>query len=59
MIKIDKEFKELIPALSVDEKTALDENIKKEAWRDALALWGATLIDGHNPYEICTRVNVP
>ena len=59
MIKIDKEFKELIPALSVDEKTALEENIKKEGCRDALVLWGETLIDGHNRYEICTRLNIP
>ena len=55
MIKIDKEFKELIPALSVDEKTALEENIKKEGCRDALVLWGETLIDGHNRYEICSN----
>lgn len=59
MIIIDKEFKELIPALTSDEYKGLEASILKEGCRDALILWGDILIDGHNRYEICTKHNIP
>lgn len=54
-ITIDKEFKSLIPALTDDEYKGLEESILKEGCRDSLVLWGDTLVDGHNRYEICTK----
>ena len=58
-IIIDKEFQSLIPPLTVEEYNGLEESILAEGCRDALVLWGETLIDGHNRYEICTAHNIP
>jgi DNA-binding XRE family transcriptional regulator len=58
VITIDKEFKELIPALSQEEFKQLEENIIKEGCRDSLVVWQDTLIDGHNRYEICSKHNI-
>lgn len=58
-ILIDDEFKNLIPPLTDEEYKGLEDSIVKEGCRDALILWGNTLIDGHNRYEICTKHNVP
>lgn len=57
-MKIDNEFKSLIPALTDDERRGLEESLKAEGCRDALVLWGDILIDGHNRYEICTKYNI-
>lgn len=58
-ILIDKEFQALIPPLSAEEKQQLEANILADGCRDPLVMWGETLIDGHNRYEICTRLGLP
>lgn len=58
-IIIDNEFRSLIPPLTPEEYNGLEESILAEGCRDALVLWGETLIDGHNRYEICTAHNIP
>lgn len=58
-INIDSEFKGLIPPLTSDERQGLERSLLAEGCRDALVLWGDTLIDGHNRFEICTRNNIP
>lgn len=58
-IRIDEEFKTLIPPLTDDEKNRLEKSLREEGCRDALVLWGDILIDGHNRYEICTRYDIP
>ena len=63
-MKIDKEFAALIPPLSADERQQLEENIIEHGGaRDPLVAWsndkGLTLLDGHNRYEICTRLGLP
>ena len=57
-IKIDKEFADLIPPLSAEERQQLEQNILAEGCRDPLVVWQGTLIDGHNRYEICTRNDI-
>ena len=57
-LKIKKEFKELIPALTKEEFTMLEQNIINEGCRDAIVLWQGYIIDGHNRYEICTKHNI-
>lgn len=57
MIKIDKEFKELIPPLSQEEYTQLEKNILKDGIREPLVVWKLPngeqiLIDGHNRLKI-------
>ena len=51
-LKIDPEFKNLIPPLTTEEYAGLEESILHEGCRDALIVWGDTLIDGHIPFEI-------
>jgi len=63
-IKIDAEFASLIPPLSAEERQQLEENIVEHGGaRDPLVVWASkgtlTLLDGHNRYEICTRLELP
>ena len=63
-IKIDAEFAALIPPLSAEERQQLEENIIDHGGaRDPLVVWASegtlTLLDGHNRYEICTRLELP
>jgi hypothetical protein len=62
-IKIDAEFAALIPPLSREERQQLEDNIVEHGGaRDPLVVWSKngtlTLIDGHNRYEICTRLEL-
>lgn len=52
---INENFRHLIPQLSADEFNQLEQNILADGIRDPLVLWGETLIDGHNRYEIAQR----
>ena len=62
-IKIDKEFSSLIPPLSKEERHLLEQSIIDHGGaRDPLVVWSgepATLIDGHNRFEICDRLGLP
>jgi ParB family chromosome partitioning protein len=57
-IQIDSEFQALIPPLSAEERAQLEANIVADGCRDPLVVWGGVLIDGHNRYEICTRLGL-
>lgn len=62
-IKIDAEFAALIPPLSAEERQQLEDNIVEHGGaRDPLVVWASkgtlTLLDGHNRYEICTRLEL-
>lgn len=60
-MKIDNEFKNLIPPLSTDEYKQLEENILRDGIRDPLVVWSQEeiLVDGHNRYEIAQKHNLP
>lgn len=63
-IIVDAEFAALIPPLSSEERQQLEENIVEHGGaRDPLVVWASkgtlTLLDGHNRYEICTRLGLP
>jgi N6-adenosine-specific RNA methylase IME4 len=58
-IVIDQAFQSLIPPLATDELAQLENNIVAEGCRDPLVVWDGVLIDGHNRYEICTRLDIP
>jgi len=58
-MKIDNEFKDLIPELAPEELFQLEENIKRDGCRDPLVLWNGVLVDGHNRYDICKRNDLP
>ena len=57
-IFIDEDFRTLLPPLSKDTYSALEENLIQNGCRDSLVLWNGTLVDGHNRYEICTRLDI-
>ena len=63
-ILIDSEFAALIPPLSAEERQQLEDNIVEHGGaRDPLVVWASkgkmTILDGHNRYEICTRLELP
>ena len=58
-LKIDREFKDLIPPLSREEYLQLEENIINEGCRDPIVVWKECIVDGHNRYEICRRHKIP
>ncbi len=57
-LKIDQEFKNLIPPLSFDERTGLKENLMKNGCLDSIKTWNGIVVDGHNRYDICTENNL-
>jgi len=57
-LKIDKEFKSIIPPLLPEEFKGLEENIIENGCRDPIIVWNETIWDGHNRYDICTRNNI-
>lgn len=58
-LKIDLEFKKLIPPLTTEEFKLLKENIIRDGCREPLCVWNDVIIDGHNRYDICTTNNIP
>ena len=58
-IQIDEELSSLIPPLTQDEYSRLEQSIIEEGCRDAIILWGNIIVDGHNRYKICTTHNIP
>ena len=57
-IKINEEFKKLIPPMEEDEYQQLETSIKKEGVREPLTLWNDILVDGHNRKEIADKLKV-
>ena len=53
VLKIDEEFATLIPPLTTDEYTRLEQNIITEGCREAIIVWNDIIIDGHNRYKVC------
>ncbi|WMW81588.1 hypothetical protein RF679_04720 [Undibacterium cyanobacteriorum] len=58
-IIINPALRDYIDPLTTQEFLALERSILREGCRDALVLWGETLIDGHNRYLICQKHGIP
>jgi N6-adenosine-specific RNA methylase IME4 len=54
VIRIDPEFRALIPPLSDGERRQLEANLATNGCRDPLVVWNGMLLDGHHRYELCT-----
>lgn len=54
-LKINPIFKALIPPLSLEEYSQLEENLLENGIREAISIWGDTIVDGHNRYEIAQK----
>jgi hypothetical protein len=61
IVKIDKEFQNLIPPLSPSELADLHRSLDAEGCRDALIIWKGhdLLIDGHNRLRWCREHQKP
>tara|TARA_Y100001973_G_scaffold6153_1_gene8568 strand:+ start:631 stop:1770 length:1140 start_codon:yes stop_codon:yes gene_type:complete len=57
-IKIKKEFKQEIPALTTEEYKQLEANCIEEGIREKILLWNEYIIDGHNRYKIAQNNNL-
>lgn len=57
-LNIKEEFKNLIPPLSQEELSGLEQSILVEGCRDPIVTWNGYIIDGHNRYRICEMFNV-
>ena len=59
LLNIDDELRDLIPPLTMEEYEQLEQNILEEGIRDALIVWGDTIVDGHNRYNIALEHGLP
>lgn len=58
-LQIDPEFHALISPLSKGEYDELQASLQLDGCRDALVCWNGLILDGHNRFEICNRLNLP
>jgi N6-adenosine-specific RNA methylase IME4 len=58
-MKINEEFRNLIPALSPEEYELLEISCLTEGIRDKLVCWLGTLLDGHNRFELAEKHHLP
>jgi len=57
-LTINPVFQALIPPLSEEEYAQLEENLIENGIREAISIWGDTIVDGHNRYEIAKKHNL-
>jgi len=58
-ITINETLRSFIDPLADIEYAALERSLRLEGCRDALVLWNDILIDGHNRYAICQKLDIP
>lgn len=52
-LKMDPDFKNLLPELDAETYTALEKDIVANGILDPIITWNGYIADGHNRYEIC------
>lgn len=57
-MKIDDEFKKLIPPLTGEEYTLLEKNILENGLLSPIITWNNLIVDGHNRFDILTKNNI-
>lgn len=58
-LRINPLFRDLIRPLSPEEYQQLEINLRNNGCREPITVWNDYIIDGHNRYEICTRLGIP
>lgn len=58
-LTIDPEFRDLIPPLTEEELSMLEESIVQYGCEQPLVVWNGILVDGHNRYGICQKHGIP
>lgn len=56
-LKIDEELRDLLPPLTEDEYKQLEENVKQDGCTNPIVTWNGYIVDGHNRYNICRKLN--
>lgn len=54
-LRINEEFKNLIPPLTEEERRELEKSLLMFGCRDKIVTWNGFIIDGHNRFELCTK----
>lgn len=52
-LKVDNDYKSLLPELTAEQYTDLERDIVKHGVLSPIITWNGTIIDGHNRYSIC------
>ena len=58
-LQIHPDLRAYIDPLTDIEYQTLEQSLLADGCRDALIVWGETLVDGHNRYTICQKHNIP
>lgn len=58
-MKIDNDFKSLLPELTAEEYAGLERDIVKHGILSPIILWNDTIVDGHNRYAIAQAHRFP
>lgn len=58
-LTIDREFRDLIRPLMKDEYRHLEAALLSDGCQEPITVWKGVIVDGHNRYEICTRLGIP
>lgn len=58
-MKIDNDFKNLLPELTREEYTGLERDIVKHGILSPIIVWNGTIVDGHNRYAIAQAHRFP
>jgi len=57
-LKINEDFRKLIPPLTEDEFAELEKSVLEEGIRDPLYVWNGFIIDGHHRYKLAKKHNL-
>lgn len=57
-LTINPEFHDLIPPISPEEYSLLEESLLNEGCRDAIVTWNDCILDGHRRHELCHKHNI-
>lgn len=57
-LRIDEEFRDLLPPLTGEEYEGLRQALKQHGCLDTIKVWGDTIVDGHNRYKICNEEGI-
>ena len=58
-LRVDPEFRDLIPPLNEEELKLLEESLVADGCESPLTVWNGVIIDGHNRYAICRKHDIP
>lgn len=57
-LRVDEDFRNLLPELSDDEYQGLEDDIRKQGVLSPIITWHGYIADGHNRFSICKALGV-